>query len=270
MNRVLKILGLTVGILLVLILPMLGYFLIDKKSSWEYPAYDESLIIGERQAQAVKEGKMIQGLVYDRIEHIDGTATYLLPVSARPFNNAKEIEEFYKEFEDVRSRAGDVDFSGMYGDANIIFLDSTYDVVNVLLQKKAFISTYRSPYAPYDNRKKIDPSIQNILYLIAFDDTNKNGMLDGNDEQNLYISKIDGSELKQVTHNIEVIDFEFTDNNSQVFLTYVKRDGLSDEHKHKRFAKYHIRNETLIEFVDLHRKILELEKKLMIDTVDSQ
>jgi hypothetical protein len=91
--------------------------------------------------------------------------------------------------------------------------------------------------------------------------------LNENDDGDLYISDADGSNLKQITRNVTILDYDFINSNTEVFIVYEKRDLTPEQHKRKLFAKYNIQSDTLVEFLDLNKKILELEKKLMIDTV---
>jgi hypothetical protein len=272
MDKYLKTIWLIIGIIFLLILPIIGYNLIkDTFFSPDYPSsYEEPLIVGEEQKKAIREGKMIQGLVYDRIERIDGTLIRVLPLSAKKFNTPKDIDRFYAEFEETRSRAGDMNMSSIFGNVNLIFLDENYNVINTLLDRKAYISQYASPGSySYEERNKLDPTVKNIAYLIAFDDSNADGLLNEADHHDLFISDIDGSNLKQITRGIEVLEFEFMRDNKELYIVFQKRDSVVMEYKRKLFSKYKIEEDTLIEFVGLQRNILELEKKLMIDTLDN-
>ncbi|HKZ36384.1 MAG TPA: hypothetical protein VJ184_01960, partial [Chryseolinea sp.] len=142
-------------------------------------------------------------------------------------------------------------------------------VINTLLNTKAYISQKMSP-GMYERVDMIDPSIKNMLYLITFNDSNNDGLLNELDNADLYISNIDGSDLRQITKDIHILDFDFTNNNKEVYMVFQKRDSTSNEYKRKLFAKYKIEEDTLVEFTGLHKRILELEKKLMIDTLSTQ
>jgi hypothetical protein len=268
MDKILKILWLVIGILLLLFLPLSGYYFIRDKFFSDYlePYTDQSLIVGEEQREAIRKGKVIQGLVYDRIERIPGTINYMLPLSALKFNTPKDLENFYHEFENNRSKAGDMNMSSMYGNVNIIFLDIDYKVTNVLLNRKAFIHDHYSPWVRHDPQPTIDPTVKNILYPISFEDTNKDGLLNELDDADLYISEVDGSNLRRITRDLHILDYDFMNNNTEVFIVYERRDSVANEYKRKRFGKYKIENDTFLEFSDLHQKILELEKQLMVDT----
>jgi hypothetical protein len=271
MDRLLKILWFIIGILLIIILPFAGFNLIREEffsPDYSEPYEDQSLILGDEQRKAIKEGKMIQGIIYDRIERIPGTRYRILPLSAKKFNNPKDIEKFYAEFEEARSRAGDMSMGGFYGNVNFIFLDENYNVINTLLDTKAYISQRMSP-GMYERVDMIDPSIKNMLYLITFHDSNSDGLLNELDNSDLYISDIDGSNLRQITKDIHILDFDFTNNSKEVYMVFQKRDSVSNEFKRKLFAKYKIEEDTLIEFTGLHKTILELEKSLMIDTLNT-
>jgi hypothetical protein len=114
----------------------------------------------------------------------------------------------------------------------------------------------------------LDPTIKNIAYLIAFNDSNNDGLLNEADHHDLFISDINGSNLRQITRGIEILEFEFMNANEELYIVF-HRDSLATEYPRKLFSKYKIYEDTLIEFTGLHRKILELEKKLMIDTLQN-
>lgn len=74
---------------------------------------------------------------------------------------------------------------------NFLFLTGTVPG-RVLLDKPAFVGDYNFP------RSK-DDSLQHwVTYRIAFEDTNGDGRLDGNDRVDLYVSDLDGSNLRRV------------------------------------------------------------------------
>jgi hypothetical protein len=74
---------------------------------------------------------------------------------------------------------------------NVIFLTGT-EPGRVLLDKPAYIGWLDYPSTKSDSLERW------IRYHIAFDDTNKDGRLDSDDRQDLYVSDVDGSNLRRV------------------------------------------------------------------------
>ncbi len=151
----------------------------------------------------------------------------------------------------------------------MIFLDIDYRVINTLLPERAFIHAAASP--PLGTPENtLDPSIQNLIYLISFEDSNNDGLLSESDSSDLYISDVDGSNLTRITRNVFVTDYKFINNNAEVLITYQRRGDLDSEYRRTRFAKYRIAKETLVEMSDLHQELLRVEKLLQVDSIESK
>lgn len=91
---------------------------------------------------------------------------------------------------------------------NLIFVDNT-GKTSYLLEKDAYIMSIETPSFLEDSNH----TVRNI-YLIASEDTNKDGFLSHEDEMSLYMSKVDGTELIVLANN--VIDYQFSDTNEIV------------------------------------------------------
>ena len=87
------------------------------------------------------------------------------------------------------SYGGDKDSDGPM--VNLIFLNGTQPG-RVLLEKPAYVSWFRYP------REKDDSLQRWITYRIALEDTNDDGRLDSDDRVDLYVSDLDGSNLRRV------------------------------------------------------------------------
>jgi hypothetical protein len=271
MEKALKLIWLIIGCVILLTIPIFIYVTIRGELLSNYPSdsFDQSLVVGAEQRQAIKKGKVLQGIVYDRILEIEGTTDHVLPLSARKFKNLKEAEKFYQEFEEAVSSAGDMSFGAALGYVNLLFLDSNYTIINTLLNHKAYISSYTLPNYYRTNEKEEAP-IKNILYNISFEDSNKDGLLNENDFQDLYISDLRGENLKQVTKGLMVLDSRFINHNSEILIEYQLLGQGQNEYRRKSFAKYNIEKNSLVELRGITKKILELEEKIMVDTLDNQ
>jgi len=138
---------------------------------------------------------------------------------------------------------------GQYAFINLIFLDKNYQFIGQLLDKKGVISMIYLPVMNYvDGKPVVDSTIQNIAYKIAFSDSNKNGVLDGTDQSDFYLSDLSGKNLTKVTQNdIEVISFDFRQRNSKIFFTYKNRAIAKDKKIEltSKFALYDIKNQQM-------------------------
>lgn len=74
---------------------------------------------------------------------------------------------------------------------NLLFLDGT-GPGRVLLDRPAYVSWFDYP------RDSSDAQVRWITYHIAFEDTNADGQLDSEDHDDLYVSDLDGRNLRRV------------------------------------------------------------------------
>jgi hypothetical protein len=174
---------------------------------------------------------IIQGLKYNDPEPIYNSNNFCIKIMAKTYENPLKIGS------GSSYERGSYDSNDSY--LNILFLDSKYNVISRLLDKKAFISSMLIP-SDY-NEEKIDTTIKNIGYLIAFADSNNDKKLDENDYRDLYISDLEGKGLLQVTKDIDVLQFSFKNNHKDIFISYTERIDTQDEYKIKRFSVYNIK-----------------------------
>ncbi len=111
-----------------------------------------------------------------------GTKTRLVVVGYGKSQQGAGLREYY-------SSDGSSDQSGPR--VNVIFLTGT-EPGRVLLDKPAYIGWLDYPSTKSDSLQRW------IRYHIAFDDTNKDGRLDSDDRADLYVSDVDGSNLRRV------------------------------------------------------------------------
>jgi len=132
-----------------------------------------------------------------------------------------------KRYKEIASSAGDISpvaFGNNY--LNVIFFDKHYNVIDQLLDKKASITEIFINRGYYGYRENvIDTTVKNIAYSIGFEDTNKDGKLNSLDNHDLYISDLDGSNLTQVSRQIEVVDYQFINSNTEIFIRF--KDSVS-------------------------------------------
>jgi hypothetical protein len=182
---------------------------------------------------------MAQGLVYDLPESVYNSTNLYIKVGPKTYEIPKLKDSYSVNFE-----GGDYSRIEPYEYfVNILFLDSKYNLLSTLVDKKASIKTISIP-AEYDS-EKIDTTVKNIGYLISFEDSNKDKLIDWNDKYDLYISDLSGKGLTKVTNGIDVKSFEFINSHKEIFISFTERKDIPDEHKITRFALYDIKSREL-------------------------
>jgi hypothetical protein len=224
------------------------------------PSYEPSGIIVDSQTteNAKKDSLQLQGFSYGELTAIGDSPYYYLKLHIKSYKKAKKYEAkadsyIYFDF------GGNNDYYGDESIANIIFLDTAYQPIKILLNKKADISILKEPNYGQDT-ERIDVLRKHIIYKIAYQDTDKNGLLNNDDDHDVYISDINGANLRQVTNNITVSDVEIVDNASKLLITYREKNEIPKEHQYKQFMIYDIAKQKLSPLTALHKAILEAEK----------
>ncbi len=116
----------------------------------------------------------------------------------------------------------------------------------------------------YDGARTVDTTVKNIAYRIGFDDSNKDGKLDQGDYQILeYISDLNGQSLTQVTFQKDIVDFEFINLNTKIFIRYKDRNEMRDEYNHLKFGIYDIETKTFNELKQIEERLVDIESKLI-------
>lgn len=250
LTQILKVLYLIIGLAMLF---MIGRDLIRRFTGEQYEDYyAEDIYVGSRLEESLREGKIPQGILYGSPESIPNSDYKMIPLSVMTYQQAKEIEY-------LRNQAGDI--ASSYGNhINIIFLDENYAVIRPLLDSLGAISNLK---LPYEYGEVPDTTIQNILYLIGFRDTNQDNLLNSEDEKDLFISDLDGGNLLQITKGFNIEDFSFTEQNSKVFIQYTLRTNQLEEHRSKMFALYDIRERKLRMLTGITEEIKAVESMLI-------
>jgi hypothetical protein len=174
LDRTLRIIWLLIGILLLGFL-VAGGVMILAQVIGNMGAGEAAVRVANEKSSAPREEP--RAIRYGGPQAIRGTTTRLIPVGAgRGY---------------VPERAGYA-ASGPSRDefvANIIFLDD--QGARLLLDRPAYVGTLTYPQRDEDVQRWIE-------YTIAFDDTNRDGRLDSRDGLALYVSDLEGRNLRPV------------------------------------------------------------------------
>jgi hypothetical protein len=217
----------------------------------------EVIIVGDELEQARRDTLALQGLSYETPPRkIYNSTNMYIPISVLTYEEARKMR-------DVSERAGDFN-PAWFNYFNVLFLDKEYNVIGQLLDKRATISEIFVNEGDhyYDGQRTIDKTVKNIAYRIGFDDTNKDGGINYLDDQDLYISDLNGQNLVQVTSKKNIVDFEFINSNMQIFIRYKERNDLRDEHNILKFGVFDIGTNTFKELKEIEKTLIDIESKL--------
>jgi hypothetical protein len=248
-----------------LIIPAAVCFLLYKfiSESLRDDSYQaESIIVGEDLGKAKKDSLALQGITYETPLTIYNSTNYYLPISVMSYEEAKDLKTSEgTQFKLGRTSGNNyVSYSNYF---NILFFDKDYKVTGQLLEKKASITEIFMNIPSSGYQQEIDKSVKNMAYIIGFDDSNKDGKLNSSDFHDLYISDLEGKNLTKVTSQKDVIDFNFMNSNTEIFIRYKDRNEIKEEYKHIKFGLYTIGTGTFKELNEIEQKLLEIESKLI-------
>jgi len=251
MTKFVKTLIIVNGLLIpIILLIFLSSLLISEFGHSNYqpdPVMTENLITNDG------DTLMAQGLAYDKPESIYNSTNLYIKISPKTYEIPKSKSS---NFEGSMYRQ--VEPYEYY--VNILFLDSGYNLISTLVDQKASILDITIP-VNYES-EKIDTTVKNIGYLIAFEDSNKDRIIDKKDNYDLYVSDLSGKGLTKVTSNINVKSFEFINHHKDIFITFTNRQDIPEEHKLTQFAIYNLQSKELKYLKHLDRAITNIQRIL--------
>jgi hypothetical protein len=254
-NRFLRILWSVNGVLLLGIFIVAGFILLTEFLNSLTRYSPPEVIVGKELEDAKEKGLILQGLEYDEPRALLHSTGYILPVSVKTYRNPKKS--------DGKLRIGSVykaEADEEYNISNLVFLDKDMAVQGTLLNRKAFISSFRYP-GQNEYGGDSDSVQRNISYEIAFADSNQDGTINYTDDADLYITDLSGNDLTQVTRGVDVTSYNFIDSN-RILIKYTRRTKEEQEHKKEYFAMYFIKEKNLKELVSLHNTLDQIESQL--------
>ena len=208
-----------------------------------------------------KEGDTLvtQGLRYQDPESVYNSTNFIIKVMPKTYDKPRKIESestirAYRQVEIMGSNEP----TGYL--VNILFLDTNYNYIRRLVDKKASVEQVTIP-TDYD-RQKVDTTVKNIGYLIAYEDSNNDKIIDWNDDYDLYISDLDGKNLFQITHDRDINGFEFINQHNDVFISYTDREKIRDEYKITRLAIFNIKTRQLRDLATIDKALRDVQNIL--------
>lgn len=195
----------------------------------------------------------------EKIEILNQTLNYSDPISI--VNSTNYYLPIYVQTE--LEQKNEYSFKSHGGDTkdlvNVIFLNQNYKTLKTLLDKEAYIKSIHLPREKYFQTDEIKKA-KHIIYQISFEDTNNDGLLNIFDNSNLYVSGLNGDNLKQITFNKQISSFEFFNKFSQILIKYKSSSNSSDLEK---FEIYDLIKNEFKPVESLNKAIENIENRLL-------
>lgn len=188
MDRWLKRLWMVNGVLFLLFLVLgVGAFLV----TWLSGAFagKNAVLAPDPTAGAAAAAAQPRAVRYSPPRTIWGTKTRVVVVRYGKGQQGTRFGLGSESGSDFYSYAGDRDSDGPV--VNLVFLSGTAPG-RVLLDKPAYVGSFDYPSSKSDSLQRW------LTYRIAFEDINTDGRLDADDRGDLYVSDLDGSNLRRV------------------------------------------------------------------------
>jgi hypothetical protein len=247
MNKFIKVLIVINGVLIPLILVIVLFvFVLDLVFPMRYN-HSAGVRINNEVLNKNGDTVVCQGVEYSSPLPVYNSSNFYMTV--RP-----------KSQDESRSRSSYMKKANWNGDGesyvNILFLDGKYNCIGKLVDRKASIEKLNIPAC---NDVKEDTSVRNIACLIAYSDTNKDGVLNWQDDHDLYVASLSSTNLTRVTSNMDIVGFEFVNSHEALFITF--NDRLK-EHQHNKFAIYDIKSKQLRVLTTIDKSMRAVESIL--------
>ena len=258
-----------------------------------------SVVVGKPREVSEKKSRYVQSITYNEPKKIAYFPYQVIEVSPLALDTAeidrKEHPPFYER--PGEGGYGGDGYKNYSNFVNLVFVNQEYEHVHTLLDKKALILEVRYPVDMFNanlptvressatisstGRITANDSIQQrkirdtliaqkaktiadfpyILYSIVFEDTNDDGRLNEHDKSDLYISDIDGKNLKKIGKNIKVLRYRLWNQEKKFFIIYRDRDDKS-KNPQEKYAFYDIVKDTFTPFTSTHDALKQVEKIL--------
>lgn len=214
----------------VLILTIIALFDSNKKKN------QAGLQLVANDSTKSNEPKKHPSLVYGDYMNLDSTDFLLIPFGLKTNEEAESKILKNRSTDDYASdpnnnssyRTFKYNFYSLnFGNCNnIIFYNKKTDSTYLLLQKPSVISQF---YFPYYNKEYPGKKYWFMLFAVHEDDTNKDGFINSDDAEKVYISNLKGTKLTQIApDSTQLIDW-YIDESTNNILMKIKLDSNHDK-----------------------------------------
>lgn len=183
--------------------------------SFSFSHQNNSIVVGERKPKEAVE----KVLVYYNPIICDFSEFVMIPVGFQNVSRSKlsRIGSFssYRSGRSYGVSGSYYEFDGPFN--NIIFKNKNTDEAFLLLDKPAMITSF---YYPYKSSEDKNASVAKFLmFTILEKDSNKDGLINDDDADSVYISNMTGKNLKKVNpENTKLIDWNLSEKDKKLYL----------------------------------------------------
>jgi hypothetical protein len=249
-NKFIKFLIILNGVMLPIFLGFGIYQLVKDFYPRQEITQQRGLSVSDDVETSENELEPLQGLNYSMPDEVYNSTNFLLKVYIEDYTKDSEIVYMYDDRDSY--------FQSYSNLVNVIFLDKDRQVIRTLLDKKASIKTIGTRRANSDIFGEPLKSYSTITYKIAFEDTNKDGKLNENDDHDLYVSNLSGGDLTQITKGIEVKGWIVYHEEQVIMIRYSERVNKEKKDQEEQFAVYSIKDKTLKPLNGLNNELQKL------------
>ena len=242
MDNLIKKLILINGLLLPSILIIWGGIYIKDhffKQDYQSDGYNSGTIVNNQIIDQKGDTITFQGLTFDMPVPIFDSSYFMIDVASTTY-----MEPLKGKAQMASGVLGtDLGIQGV----NLLILDKNYNCIGKLLNKKNYLRSFRMNWRGAKNKA--------IAYLAVLRDSNKDGVLNSEDEDDFFVTKIPSFLTSQLSKYIEVLDYEFI-NENEIFIRYADRTNTPKEYRLAKSAIYDI-NTTEFRKIESINKSLE-------------
>lgn len=188
----------------------------------------EGVIVGEEKAKAKAQNLELQAIQYSQPITLLNTEYKMIMIDQKNYEIPKTVLDAARSANDYRHGVT----------INIILFNKDKNDYRLILDHIACIKSIHAPRGKMDSLQTV------ILYDIAFHDSNLDGLINNNDEGDLYISDLDGKNFQKIApDSLTVENFHFTADRRAIYLQClrIERDNsVPREHWHQQSGYYDI------------------------------
>ena len=224
------ILGIVIGGIVGAVLILLIIVLFDSNRS--HGQNGLRLVIND--STKINETKKQQVLMYGDYMDLDSTSYLLIPIGMKTIEDRddrvlkiRSSADYSSESTNGSYRFYKYNFYSLdFGNCNnIIFYNKKTDETHLLLQKPTVISQF---YFPHYDKEYAGKKYWFILLGIHEEDTNKDGYIDNEDAERVYLSDLSGNNLTQITPDKSQLVDWYIDMSTNNILMKVRFDSNND------------------------------------------
>ena len=265
-QRLLAVLGTIVLVIAIFGLVFISYFTIVEISRDIDYRQEEGVLSEEKVEKLQEENKRLQVVSYNSPHLLDTlNLVYAIPVGHKTLNQPEDINEDINGLLNAYDRSPDRkktykgwDSYSDYGSFNnLIVYDAKTDKIKTLLNQRINFNEFYSKYFEDDIL---------LVFLAAEKDTNKDGIINLNDLNSLFIYSLGEKKLRTIQlKNGDILGYKFIEGTKDIIINYgidSDKNGQYSEKKEPTFLKKYVFKRDQLDFiVDLETN-KELQKLL--------